>query len=189
MKIKVFQVMILLSLLLVGCSNEESKTTPVSSDKEKASELNEIGEKEDIEPLPIGVQTGIVSQDVYLEIVRYIDETFVYEKQVQDYSKQMDADRQLRGDKSFQEQYFAFWDEYNAYMRDYDMVASTAADDELMELFAQIVVYTEFMSVDLINHVKTGDRYHLDSAIEYSKLKGDAFRTLWSKMEDYGLDK
>lgn len=169
-KLRLAGLLVLSSMLMVGCG--ETSTSAENQTKVESENSGSILEtqQDKLEGLmPDSVKDGTVSEEMYLEVFKYINEFTAYHKEITDLQKNVNRDFSLLDNATFKEKYLTALDDYEVFIKDFHPSPNTSADFELNDNFSDILYNTSSYINEIRNFVKTKDTYHTDNASTYIK--------------------
>lgn len=183
MKLKWIGMVALSTLLLVGCSEDE---TSIGETEEIDSEVQtqEIVMEDSI---PEGVKDGRISPDTYMEVLRLLDELPAMAQENQGYNKQINDASSIVSTISFKDEYGSFLNEYDVFIKGFNLNPSTNGDFELNDHMIDIVLNTEMYIEHMRLYLKHESTDFKTDAYDYLDKRQVSLEALVNSMDKYDL--
>lgn len=178
--------------VLVGCGEGGDENSSSSDEKlEQVEAVFDEASKEQDERMndlmPPGVQDGRVSQDTYLEVVRLIKELPTVDGENQVFTKQINDSYATVTVLSFKDEYGSFLNEYDVFIKGFNLSPKTDGDFELNDHIISIILNTE-MYIDhmrlYLKHESVDFKSDANGYLNKRKVSLDA---LLNSMDKYEL--
>lgn len=170
-----FLMLVISSLLLItACENTDDD----NSDKE-------IRQQEQL--YPTGVTSGDVSASTYLEIERYFSSEENYNKNMMNKVNDITENPSIIEDDMFTQDFKKLLNEYEAYLKGFNLKPETRADFELFDIFNEMITNEKYVIQELRKSLDGDLSYHAKRASEYSNKKSIALDALINSLEKNSL--
>lgn len=185
-KLKLIGLVVLIGGLLVGCgeASSEEQVQAVESVFNEALEDQE-GRLDDL--MPPGVKDGRVSQDTYLEVVRIIKELPIISGDNQIFTKQINDSYATVSVLSFKDEYGSFLNEYDVFIKGFNLSPKTDGDFELNDHMISIVLNTEMYIEHMRLYLKHESVDFKSDANGYLNKRKVSLDALVNSMDKYEL--
>lgn len=173
-------------LLLTGCEESSAidvNQTKVESESEMSPELEEAIQN----MIPESVRNGIVTKEVYLEVIDYKVNHKEHSEKLNDNIKELTSDGSLFTNVSFVKQFNTSLDQYDSFLEEISMVPETNADFELNNLTIDAISKQQIFNSDMRKYIDTQDNYYLKHAQTTADDLLESQTLLLSLMKEYGL--
>ena len=182
------------SMLLVGCTEENmaietSQAVESETNTESPSIVSQTADERIYDMLPDNVKNGTVSEDVYLEVTRYITSFAEYDTKLTGFQKRVNSDRSLLEDSTFTNEYKDSLDQYDVFIKEFHLSPVTDADFEINKNFSEMLTYTSYMTSGIRDYIDTGESYHTQNASKEFNSKKTSYMALLNTLEKYRLPK
>jgi hypothetical protein len=190
--------LVALSGMLVGCTEEEAAQFNAEMEK-----LNADGEvivdgtaTEDVESvsvetnssdLPPNVQNGVVSESVYNELIRLIEEDPTFNQQIASMNKTIEEKPEITKDINFIATNKQLMDKYEVFAKSFYLIPETDADFEIDNLVTQITLSMESYTKHMKEFFKDPSEYYLNKATEEINDRNTSSKALLDVMDKYKL--
>ncbi|WP_144509981.1 hypothetical protein [Bacillus sp. FJAT-22090] len=185
-RLKWIGLLFIAGVLLVGCEEVVGEADIDTAVESSSSDTQSTEDK--IESLkPENVKNGTVSEDVYLEVFRYINEFEQFGTRITELQLKSNNDYTLLDDATFKNDYLAAISEYEIFNKSFHIIPSTKVDFEINDNFSDII-YTESLYLKEVKEfVNTGDTYHAKNASQYINTIKTSYSAMLNTLEKYDL--
>lgn len=173
-------------VLLSGCTEAELNGDGELSEEYVESAFAELGE-ENSSKLPVNVENGKVSENMYLETMRFLTEFAEYDESMFGFQDRLNKDSSLYDDDEFISQYKESMDSYEVFIKGFHLSPRTEADFEIDSNLSDALLYTSYIISSLRQYIDSGDKYHLSSLEENANKAHTSYTALTNTIKKHEL--
>lgn len=179
--------------LLSGCTEADLNAT---LNQEAGAEGNELSDEyvesafdelNESRELPENVKNGTVSEEMYKESLRYINDFQEYDQNMFGYLDKINKDSSLKDDAAFLDEFRESMNAYEVFLKGFHISPKTEADFEINSNLSDTIMYTEYAISSIRQHFDTKEDYHLSSLEEDLNKATTSYNALGNSLMKYKL--
>lgn len=172
--IYIIGLMIISALFLVACKNTNDSSDLKTSQQQQQN-------------YPSGVTSGETSTNTYSEVMRYFSKEEDYYKRMMSKVDEINADKSTLEDEEFIKDFKELLNEYEAYLKGFNLKPETRTDFEVFDLFNEMISNEKYIIQELRKALDGDLSYHAKRASEYNNNMAISLAALTNLLEKNDL--
>lgn len=164
-----------LFLLLTACVNTKGTNLEISQQQQQKQNY------------PSGVTSGETSINTYSEVMRYFSKEEDYYKRMMSRVDEINADKTILEDEKFIKEFKEMLNEYEAYLKGFNLKPETRTDFEVFDLFNEMISNEKYIIQELRKALDGDLSYHAKRASEYNNNMAVSLAALTNSLEKNDL--